>query len=118
LAPMSMSCGRGGRHYRHCGRCLPCLVRRAAFFGWLQTLQGDKTDYAFPTGPFSGADFAAYDDVLQVRSACADVAKRGAAAWIGAAVNAIELPSHERYSAVATRGLEEICAFLRTAGVP
>src|SRR5690606_33855127 len=41
LASQSTSCGRFGRYgYKHCGRCIPCLVRRAAFLKWGQP---DKT---------------------------------------------------------------------------
>lgn len=32
LMPRTTSCGKYGRLNEHCGRCLPCLVRRAAFF--------------------------------------------------------------------------------------
>lgn len=44
-AASSTSCGRYKVYgYRHCGRCVPCQVRRAAFLAWGVA---DKTDYVF-----------------------------------------------------------------------
>src|SRR6266481_1136836 len=44
-APRSTSCGRFQRFaYRHCGRCVPCQVRRAAFLAWNEP---DTTDYVY-----------------------------------------------------------------------
>lgn len=31
LASSSYSCGKGKRHHAQCGRCIPCLIRRASF---------------------------------------------------------------------------------------
>ena len=46
----STSCGRFSRfNYKHCGRCVPCLVRRAAFLRWGR---GDETIYSVP-GPLN-----------------------------------------------------------------
>ena len=45
LAFQSTSCGRFSRfNYEHCGRCVPCLVRRAAFLHWGM---GDDTSYRY-----------------------------------------------------------------------
>ena len=45
LAGTSTSCGRFHRFsYRHCGRCVPCQVRRAAFLAWEVP---DTTDYVY-----------------------------------------------------------------------
>ena len=45
LAGESTSCGRFQRYgYRHCGRCVPCQVRRAAFLKWGTA---DSTDYVY-----------------------------------------------------------------------
>ena len=44
-AHTTTSCGRYARNrYRHCGRCFPCLVRRAAFHAWGVR---DETLYVF-----------------------------------------------------------------------
>lgn len=31
LAPATRSCGKWKRHWQQCGKCLPCLIRRASF---------------------------------------------------------------------------------------
>ncbi len=47
LMPRTTSCGKYGRLNEHCGRCLPCLVRRAAFF---------KADLPDPTPSYRFGD--------------------------------------------------------------
>jgi hypothetical protein len=46
LASDTTSCGRFRTYNRkHCGRCVPCMIRRAAFNAW--TSGSDDTDYVF-----------------------------------------------------------------------
>jgi hypothetical protein len=118
LAPESMSCGRSGRTYRHCGRCLPCLVRRAAFFHQGQSIARDTTYYAKPTvaGQFKEPSFRKYDDVMQCLAAIDIVQRLGARKWIGPAITAGKIPNPQPYRDVAIRGLSEIESFLRGAG--
>lgn len=77
LASMSTSCSGFVRHKRqHCGRCVPCQIRRAAF---LRASIRDRTKERGPTNHQSGyqtpniADFqdpnALHDDVRAVREA-------------------------------------------------
>src|SRR5690606_18570612 len=59
LASRSTSCGRYARHgYKHCGQCVPCLVRRAAFQRWGEA---DTTAY-------KSANLGAHKDFDDVRS--------------------------------------------------
>lgn len=59
-ATHSTSCGRFQRHkYEHCGRCLPCQIRRSAFLAWGQE---DATFYAYE---YLGS-IADFDDVRPV----------------------------------------------------
>jgi hypothetical protein len=119
LAHQSMSCGRSGRSYLHCGRCLPCLVRRGAFYRWKGDITKDKTPYKHPrtSSGFIGSDFMHYDDVLQTRSGLNQLHIGGRQRWIGSAVNAIDYQDPEAYRSVAVRGLEEVGAFLQIAGL-
>lgn len=125
LAPQSMSCGRSSRPaglaqkpYRHCGRCLPCLVRRAAIFYHGKSISSDTTPYAFPApgGSFTDGEFRHYDDVMQCLEAIDAVEKSGLRAWIGSSITAGKIPNPEPYRDVARRGLLEIGAFLREVG--
>ena len=49
VAHASTSCGRYARNgYKHCGRCLPCLIRRAAFHTWGVTTKPTMSTPIFP----------------------------------------------------------------------
>ncbi|UMY17110.1 hypothetical protein MMB17_21075 [Methylobacterium organophilum] len=121
LAPLSMSCGRGGRINRHCGQCLPCLVRRAAFLKHTGSVGGDRTTPAYkkpdPAGAFRQPAFSRYDDVMQCLAAIDMVERRGARRWIGPAISASKVPDPEPHRAVAERGLMEIRDFMRAVGL-
>ena len=65
-AHTTTSCGRYKRFgYRHCGRCVPCLIRRAAFNAWGV---GDKTEYVYADLSPDDAEHARYDDVKSRRN--------------------------------------------------
>ncbi|WP_046866944.1 Qat anti-phage system QueC-like protein QatC [Microvirga massiliensis] len=121
LAPESMSCGRSGRINRHCGKCLPCLVRRAAFLRHTGTLSGDRTTPAYknpdPPGAFTHPAFSRYDDVMQCLAAIDMMDRLSARRWIGSAITASKVPDPEPFRDVAARGLVEIKDFLREAGL-
>lgn len=118
LAPSSMSCGRGGRKYRHCGRCLPCLVRRGAFLRWTGDVAADTTWYEHPNNsPNPAADFAASDDVMQARKAVRLVAQKGVERWIGPSITSAHVDDVAVYRRVAEEGLLEIQEFLQAVGV-
>ena len=66
LIGMSTSCSRYGRHGRtHCGRCVPCLVRAAAF---RRAGMSDRTVYKFQNASVRRSDDA--DDVGAMAGAC------------------------------------------------
>ncbi|WP_321477346.1 Qat anti-phage system QueC-like protein QatC [uncultured Paludibaculum sp.] len=62
LAHITVSCGKWKRKSQQCGRCLPCLIRRAAFDAAGLV---DSTDYRFHE--LSGADNQ--EDIIAVRLA-------------------------------------------------
>lgn len=47
IASDTYSCGRGKRLNKHCGRCVPCLIRRAAFFNAGIDVNGKIKIYQF-----------------------------------------------------------------------
>ena len=60
-AYFSTSCGRFGRmRYRQCGRCVPCLIRRASFIAWGVH---DKTEYVYSALSKNDPDHSGFDDV-------------------------------------------------------
>lgn len=112
LAEASYSCGKGKRLNQHCGRCVPCLIRRASFHA---------AGVADATG-YWAEDLAQHmtnEDVASTRFAAAALAKRDVARW---AAEAGPLPRdaavRSGYVDVVRRGTEELQAFLHTIAWP
>jgi hypothetical protein len=108
LAGASYSCGKGKRLNPHCGRCVPCLIRRASFHA---------AGVADATG-YWAEDLAQHmlnEDVASARFAAASLAKRDVARW---AAEAGPLPRDPAlragYVDVVRRGTEELRTFLDT----
>lgn len=112
LVNQSMSCGKSGRINMHCGRCVPCIIRRAAFH---HSKIEETTQYMF--GPDSDIDgFRSSDDV---RCAYLGSAKYSDRRWIEcvAMPSLFECHVDDRKSLidVAERGLKEVHDFLLEA---
>jgi hypothetical protein len=128
LGPGSMSCGRAGRSYTHCGRCLPCLVRRSSFLKWQGRLDADTTKYVHPNielrvdgrinNEFQGKAFAEYDDVMQTLTALDYMKRNGARRWIGPAIGDKAFGARaDEHRQTAEDGLMEIGRFLEATGL-
>ena len=107
LVVSSMSCGKGGRINMHCGRCVPCIIRRAAFKkGQIR----DTTNYQFDVG---SDGFKKSDDVRCAYIGSANHANRK---WVENAVlpSLFECDISDRKSLVdvAQRGLKEVHDFV------
>ena len=114
-AHASTSCGRYARNgYKHCGRCLPCLIRRAAFHAWGVE---DKTSYVYLDLSRDDKDHARYDDVRSAAMAVAAAKAEGISNWAGPSLSATLLGDAAPYRDVVQRGLDELGDFLTTAGV-
>ena len=106
LAATSTSCARFLRYgYRHCGRCMPCQIRRAAFLNWGVP---DTTVYAFEDIGKSGPEYSGFDDVRSVAMAIAQVASEGLDAWMGSSLSRALLTDVSPLKAVVGRGLKEL----------
>lgn len=116
LAPSSTSCGRYGYYgYTHCGRCVPCMVRRGAF---MRAAMPDNTPkgYVFNdlslSRPQNGAD-----DIGAAARAVLSIQTMGAAAF-SAGQFAFAPPNERRqFEGVVQRGFAEIGALLSSHGV-
>lgn len=114
LAAGSTSCGRFQRFgYRHCGRCVPCQVRRAAFIRWGHQ---DTTTYIYDNLAKDDADHAMFDDVRAVAMALALAKASGVDAWIGHALSSPFL-DREATRGMLERGLSEFRALHGAYGV-
>lgn len=113
-AAETTSCGRFVRKYKHCGRCLPCLIRRAAFRAWGQS---DTTGYVYDDLSKDDAERARFDDVRSAAVAVAEARAEGFDRWIRPRLSTISLANPALYTDVARRGLAELGDFLDAAGV-
>jgi len=115
-AVRSTSCGRFQRfNYRHCGRCVPCQVRRAAFLAW-GSIQ-DITDYVYEQLGRSDADHSRFDDVRSVAIALAAVKGEGLETWLGHALSSSLVTNRGSLFEMLERGLAELAALHAAHGV-
>lgn len=117
LAWNSTSCGRYSRTgFQHCGRCVPCQVRRGAVLAWGKT---DRTVKGYKYGPLGQRDrrHTRFDDVRSVAMAIDAIARNGIEAWIGGAMNRELMGNVAPYREVVRRGIAELAALHRREGV-
>jgi len=111
LIGRSTSCGKGGRINRHCGTCIPCLVRRA---GFLEAGLRDTT-----TGGYKYTDLAdsGSRDVAAAAAAYLRYQDEGVRRFAGAALSFASYAEREKHESVVARGMDELGRLLRSHGV-
>ena len=115
LAYTSTSCGRFSRTgYQHCGRCVPCIIRRASFHEWRET---DRTDYRYADLSLPDANHAHFDDVRSAAMAVAQISTGGFDRWLGASLCSTLIDDTIPYREVVRRGIDELGRFLKAAEV-
>ncbi len=113
-ASTTTSCARFARNnYNHCGRCLPCLIRRAAFLHWGQP---DRTGYVYSDLSVNDEDHKNFEDVRAAGMAIERVRQCGIESWIGPSLNRAQLGNITPFVETAHRGLNEIAVLLQRAG--
>jgi 7-cyano-7-deazaguanine synthase in queuosine biosynthesis len=114
-ARQATSCGRFARNgYKHCGRCTPCIVRRAAFQAWGET---DRTVYVYRDLSRDSDDYARFDDVRSMAMAIAQVREEGLDGWLGTNLSTALLGDVAPYRQTVERGLQELGSFFDAMGV-
>jgi len=109
-AALSTSCGRFKTYsYQHCGRCVPCLVRRAAFEKWRGA---DATVYRFDDLGRDEPEYAGFDDVRSVMMAIGESKAVGVHRWLGATLSSALVRNKDPLREVAGRGLRELEALM------
>jgi len=109
-AHRSTSCGRFGRYgMRHCGRCLPCIIRRAAFRSWGYS---DHTEYVFENLGLRDSDHAGFDDVRAAAIGVARLESEGVNALLGTTLLCDAVQNPQPYREVTERGIREVGQFL------
>jgi 7-cyano-7-deazaguanine synthase in queuosine biosynthesis len=109
------SCGRFKQFgYNHCGRCIPCLVRRAAILAWKGD---DQTYYKYGDLGLDDEDHGRFDDVRSALMGVTECADIGITRWIGATLSSEFIPDKEELKRTVERGLDEMRALLTGLGV-
>ena len=122
LVPNSTSCGKYGRHKKtHCGRCVPCLVRRAAF---LRAGIDDPTSPSTAFGrPYVFMDLSralsekSSQDIRAAASAYLRYKQQGINSLIRGGLSFASSQERNQYKGVVERGIEEIGQLLIHHGV-
>lgn len=115
LAWQTTSCGRFRTYNRtHCGRCVPCMIRRAAFTAW--TGGNDATRYVYPS--LVGSDKSSGpDDPMAVAQAVLTTRSKGIDRFLGASLAFAPVGERAQYRSVLTNGIQELEALLTGDGV-
>lgn len=111
LASTSTSCGRFKQFgYKHCGRCVPCLIRRAAF---LKAGRVDNTKYKYENLAINNEQRMRFDDVRSAKIAVEQARQIGLERWLGAALVSPRVTQAHALRAMVGRGLSELDALLK-----
>lgn len=111
----STSCGRFRTYNRtHCGRCVPCMIRRAAFLAWGP--DRDATNYVFPS--LSGSEKSSGpDDPMAAALAVLSVREQGLDRFLGATLAFASSSERNSYRQVLRSGLRELETLLQADGL-
>jgi hypothetical protein len=115
LVFQSVSCGKY-RVYKmqHCGRCLPCLVRRAAFQRWGEA---DQTSGGYYSEQLERINHGNPDDVGAAANACLVAEQSGIHRVISGNLSFADHQKRSDFEGVFSRGLSEVKELLQGKGV-
>jgi len=115
LVFQSVSCGKY-RVYKmqHCGRCVPCLVRRAAFQYWGEI---DETAGGYYSEQLERINHGNPDDVGAAANACLVAQHSGIQRLVSGNLFFADHQNRADFEGVFSRGLNEIEQLLRGKGV-
>lgn len=116
LIEQSTSCGKYSRYgHQHCGRCLPCMVRRAAFLK-AEITDNTENGYKFPELASAGLERGP-NDVGAMAAACLNIRKFGIQHFISGNLSFAEHGVRKDFEGVVDRGFKEIESLLKKQGV-
>mmetsp|Transcript_23643 Transcript_23643/g.41986 ORF Transcript_23643/g.41986 Transcript_23643/m.41986 type:complete len:436 (-) Transcript_23643:3469-4776(-) len=115
LASQTISCGKWKRSGKQCGRCVPCLIRRAALYAGNID---DQTDYISDDLSVVLDNEGHRDDLIAMMSGVSRLGSLHLARWVS---RAGPLPKNETRRValldVHKRGLLEVGQFLKDSGL-
>ncbi|MCK9384479.1 MAG: 7-cyano-7-deazaguanine synthase [Nevskia sp.] len=114
-AHQTTSCGRFKQFgYKHCGRCVPCQVRRAAFHSWRGQ---DSTYYVYDNLALDDDEHAGFDDVRSALIGIGERREMGTTRWLGSTLSSNLVADKPALMGVVERGLAEIESLMLVLGV-
>jgi len=124
LIGKSTSCGRYGVFsHKHCGRCVPCLVRRAAFLEAdipdtteESVYKGEMGQYVYPDLSPASRDPSAHD-IRAAGLACLQVDTEGIESLIAGGLAFSSPIERDDYKGVVDRGIAELRRLLKSHNV-
>lgn len=115
LAAETVSCGKWKREGTQCGRCVPCLIRRASFFA---AGISDRTVYRCPDLTAVFADEDSRDDIIAISIAVQRAHLRRIEPWVlSAGPLPYEAEERNAYFDVFKRGLDELGQYFSDQGL-
>lgn len=109
VIPETISCSNWKRKGQQCGRCVPCLIRRAAI---AKAGMKEPAHYLYQDLKTVLANEKARDDIFALISAIKQAPKRSSRSWI--ADSGPLAPEYiSQYQGVFERGLSEVAEFLK-----
>ncbi len=107
----STSCGKCQRINKHCGECVPCLVRRAAF---LKAKMRDTTAKGYLRDKLAHSESK---DVVAAAAAYLRYQDEGIRRFAGGSLSFASHSDHGKYEGVVARGMDELGKLLSGHGV-
>jgi hypothetical protein len=111
LAADTTSCGRFRTYNRrHCGRCVPCMIRKGSFLAWNPDL--DSTTYVHESLADANKS-SGPDDAMAAALAVLTVEQKGIDSFLGASLAFASAADRPHYRAVLQSGVAELATLLR-----
>lgn len=111
----STSCGRFRTYNRvHCGRCVPCMIRKSAFLAWGR--QTDTTRYVYPSLAQSDKS-SGPDDPMAAALAVLTVRTHGLDRFLGATLAFASPDDRRAYRNMLAAGVTELETLLHADGL-
>jgi len=112
LLKVSVSCGKYQKHkLTHCGECVPCMIRRAAF---LHANIADTTTKGYECRELR---YSERNDVAAAANACIRFQTQCVRRFVGGALSFASEQDRSMYEGVVSRGMVELGALLSAHGV-
>lgn len=115
VLPYTVSCSNWHRKNKQCGRCVPCLIRRAAVFAGGLT---EPNEYLYQDLSAVVRNENRRDDLLAIMSAISQLGSKPIGPWVSeSGPLPTDIATRESYKQIFERGLREVEAYLQEEGL-